>query len=154
MPKYRWTQVISKRSSHIAKGKCSNKSNNNLSEAKASQNANIRTKQVPKQFGTMPSGGIAMPSSLPTNPTKLQQQSPQHSNKHTANQGCDGDVVQGWLFNQKIQSRVCACAQRTGAAARESLRQDRSGMLTSLASRACGSAGPYSRAVITETKTG
>ena len=51
-----------------------------------------------------------------------------------------------------FQSRVCACAQRTGAAARESLRRDCPSGLTSHAFRACGSASPFAYAVVTETK--
>jgi hypothetical protein len=39
--------------------------------------------------------------------------------------------------------RVCARTQRTGAAARESLRRDRPGGLTSPALHACGSASPF-----------
>jgi hypothetical protein len=37
---------------------------------------------------------------------------------------------------------VCACAKRTGAAAREALRRDRPGGITSPAFHACGSASP------------
>ena len=47
---------------------------------------------------------------------------------------------QGWRM---YAGRVCACTQRTGAAARESLRRDRPGRLTSPAFHACGSASSF-----------
>jgi hypothetical protein len=45
--------------------------------------------------------------------------------------------------SSKHTSRVCACVQRTGAAARESLRRDRPDGLTSPALPACGGASPF-----------
>ena len=64
------------------------------------------------------------------------------------------EVTKSILFFQWVQSlgtrryqfshsRVCACAQRPGAAARELLRRDRHGGLTSPAFHACGSASPF-----------
>ncbi len=51
-------------------------------------------------------------------------------------------------------SRVCACAKRTGAAARKSLRRDHPGGLTgkSPAFHACGSASPLTHAIVTVAK--
>ncbi len=56
----------------------------------------------------------------------------------------------GTLY-QVYKNKVCACAQRNGAAAaaRESLRRDRPGELTS---PVCGSAMLFAQAVVTVTK--
>ena len=47
---------------------------------------------------------------------------------------------------------VCGCAQRAGAAARESLRRNRCGRLTSPAFCACGSASPFAHVAVTAFK--
>ena len=49
--------------------------------------------------------------------------------------------------------RVRARTQRTGAAARESLRRDRPGGLTSPVLHACGSASPFSRKLLSQLPT-
>ncbi len=51
-----------------------------------------------------------------------------------------GTVSWGWRM---YAGRVCARTERTGAAARESLRRDRRGGLTSPAFHTCGSASPF-----------
>ena len=52
-------------------------------------------------------------------------------------------IVSGADYSTNVvQSRVCACAQRAGTAARESLRRDCTGGLTSPMLHACGSTRP------------
>jgi hypothetical protein len=62
-----------------------------------------------------------------------------HREKHTI---ADGTHVRG-AGTTKLPKLECACAQRTGAAARESLQRERPGGLTSPAFHACGSASSF-----------
>ncbi len=60
---------------------------------------------------------------------------------HPFHRGRDGRCT-GWGWQMYV-SRVCGCAQRTGAAARESLRRNCHGKLTLPAFHTCGSASPF-----------